>query len=106
MGGYDPNELSKSAAYTILADDRRRILVGILLEDQGEWEVAELTAEYVARTRDTAVDRLTDEMTRRGRIELEHVHLPRLNDHGVISYSHRQPLIVTENSIADLEPLV
>lgn len=75
-------EITESECFALLADRRRRTLVRTLDEVDTALSIDEL-AERIA---DREYERPTGDDPRTVRISLAHNHLPRLEDHGVVSY--------------------
>lgn len=78
--------------YRILRSDRRRAVLRVLSEADSEFDLGAL-AERVAAG-ETTGERPTAETVRRVEISLHHNHLPRLADHGVLTYDAEANRIV------------
>lgn len=78
------DELSVSERHDLLSSDRRRLVLDALAERTepiGLTELASAVAEWEAGPAE-----VDEEREERVRIDLHHVHLPKLSDHGVIGY--------------------
>jgi hypothetical protein len=73
-------ESSPDELLTVLADDRRRQIVSVLLETDGVVSLDGLVAEIARR------DRASEAATNRIKTMLYHSHLPLLADRGLIAY--------------------
>lgn len=73
--------------YRLLADDRRRTVLGILTEREPPITLRALAEEVAARESDVG-GRETD-LVDRIRVELHHVHLPVLAENDLIEYDWR-----------------
>lgn len=81
---YDSDELTASERHDLLSSDRRRLVLDALGERSdpiGLEELSSAVAQWEAGTEDVDA-----EAEKRVRIDLHHVHLPKLSDHGVLSY--------------------
>ena len=75
--------LSRDAVFDILQSEGRRTVLRRLDDGDGSVPLAELVAAVVARESDAE---FTPDQHERVAIDLEHVHLPKLEDAGVIEY--------------------
>lgn len=80
-------ELSDSERHRLLADDRRRAVLAVLDAHGSAVPFEELAAAVEAHERGGHV--AADEASDRVRIALHHVHLPMLDEAGVLSYEPR-----------------
>ena len=92
----------RNALVEIVNDDYRRQSLAILSKNQT------ITLEELAtRLIETLPDERTPEKPLHTEIELEHVHLPKLRDMGLISYSHDSMRIrVPEDSKDEVSELL
>ncbi len=84
---------SLDSKHRLLANRRRRTILGILLEeDEGRIAFSDLATEIMARE-DYSID--PDDTVDRDKviIDLHHRQLPRLVDAGVVEYDHRSGLV-------------
>ncbi|WP_435179953.1 DUF7344 domain-containing protein [Halorussus sp. AFM4] len=79
--GTDETDLSPTAIFGLLADDRRRRALRYLSRTAGGTDLDDLAAELALREGD-ASDRRRDRI----RASLFHTHLPKLRDAGVVRY--------------------
>lgn len=75
--------LSRDTVFELLASGRRRAVLRRLDGDEGAVPLPELVAAVVAR--EASVE-FTPDQHERVAVSLEHVHLPKLDDAGVIEY--------------------
>lgn len=71
-----------------LSHPRRRCVLYVV-RDQGPTEGADLARRVAARERDVSVDAVSDVASNRVRVDLRHVHLPKLEDYGFVEYDRR-----------------
>lgn len=84
---------SSETAYRLLSDPDRRYLLS-RLEPGEPTTVDELVRDIATRNRDASIDAVDRTVVRRIEISLVHNHLPRLADHGVITYSPAEKIVV------------
>ncbi|WP_254536245.1 DUF7344 domain-containing protein [Halomarina litorea] len=85
-----PPTIDADDVYRLLADEQRRALLAVLLERDGEMTLDDL--------RSRLADRVSDE--RNAGIRLHHVHLPKLEDAGLLTYDP-ETHVVTPTETAD-----
>jgi hypothetical protein len=79
----------------LMGNQRRRRLVSLLWEQDGEWTIDELATRLASAESDATPDTLAEETLETFRIELYHTHLPKLAEFGVVEYdrSTEQPRV-------------
>lgn len=88
---FDRADLTASERHRLLAADRRRLALVVLVERTAPVELDELAADVAAREAESiATD---DETIEHVAIELHHAHLPKLASAGVLEYSPETNLI-------------
>lgn len=83
-------DLTKSEQHRVLADERRKVALEVLQEQESELTLDELATAVLAAESDDISSGSTD--SRDVAVSLHHVHLPILADLGVLDYdadSHR-----------------
>lgn len=106
MESYSPEYFSKDTVFGLLATERRRVVVRLLLEERDEWEIAALATAVAAHERDGPPDTADEETTRRSRIALLHRDLPMLADAGVVVFNVEDAVVAPDEHIDELAPLV
>ncbi|MBV0926255.1 hypothetical protein KTS45_18775 [Halomicroarcula limicola] len=77
-------QLSNSEYYEILSSDRRRTTLKVLTEQTTPVELEALAAAVATRENDT--DTATEERIKQVAVTLHHLHLPKMDDFGVVEY--------------------
>lgn len=77
-------ELAVSDRHGLLAADRRRLTLDILDGKTTAVELAELAAGIAAR--EGGIDAVDEESIERVAVSLHHIHLPKMDDLGVLDY--------------------
>lgn len=76
-------DLDKDTIHHLLSNERRRLIVDIV-ERQGPISKGELASIVAARENHCTIDQLETQERKRVKISHHQVHLPKLEDHGVI----------------------
>ena len=106
MDRYEPTYLSKDEAFDCAGSARRRLIVAVLLERRGSWEVTELAREVAAREQGGPPRRVDEGTLRRVRTALDHQELPKLVNYDVVRYDRESGTVDAGPAIDDLAPLV
>jgi hypothetical protein len=106
MDHYEPDDLSKDTAFSLVADERRRIVVRLMLDRRDEWDVPALAEAVADRERDGSPDTVDEEVEKRIRIALLHRHLPKLDDAGVVTFDFNAETVAPRDRLDELAPLV
>lgn len=75
--------LTENERHELLRKERRRMVLDILADQSTPVTLAELVDEIAGREDDSVADENT---VKQIRISLHHVHLPQMNEFGIISY--------------------
>lgn len=104
---YASESLSRDEAFEYVASERRRILVQVLLENDGEQAVDDI-AEEVARRQsiDDTGGESHDGHYEELRIALLHHDLPKLDEGDVVEYDYDEETVTPQDAIEDLEQFV
>lgn len=76
--------LTESERHSLLAAERRRLVLDVLEQGSTPVELQELAVEVAAR--EAASGQPDAETVERVSVSLHHVHLPKLAEHGVVDY--------------------
>jgi hypothetical protein len=76
--------LSDTARYRLLADDRRRTVLGVLATRTGPIDLMELAT--VVAVHESDADEIPDGALERVAVALHHQHLPKLDEVDVVDY--------------------
>lgn len=88
-----------------LADERRRHVLYCLREEE-RTELEALCVRITSRLLDRSADELPEDVVEDLRTELHHVHLPLLDDCGVIEYDSRSNAVVYREPPEAIETLL
>ena len=97
--GTDATDLSPTAIFGLLADDRRRRALGYLSRTVGATDLDDLADELALREGDPS-----DGRRDRIRASLFHTHLPKLRDAGVVRYDAERGTVERRDGRDQFEP--
>lgn len=78
--------VSIDAVFELLSHRRRRICLQCLQTHEQALPLADLADEVAVREHETSLDEISAEAVKQIYMSLYHAHIPKLADHGVISY--------------------
>lgn len=84
---------SSDKVYKALADEQRRHLILYLIEQDTAVPLSRLAMELTSRSNDVPLTEVTSAEQEQMRLRLEHDHLPRLADYGLLSWSYGEDMI-------------
>ncbi|WP_227380584.1 DUF7344 domain-containing protein [Haladaptatus halobius] len=84
---------SSDEVYKALANEQRRHLILHLIEQDTAVPLSRLAMELVSQSNDVPLTEVTHSEQEQMRLNLEHEHLPRLADYGLLSWSHGEDMI-------------
>lgn len=93
-------------AFAVIADERRRRLLRRLLAADGPVAVADLARDVVARERDADAREVPDAAVEGCRVQLHHVHLPKLADADYLRYDEDRTTVASTAATDSLGPLL
>ncbi|MFC6724932.1 hypothetical protein ACFQE1_11225 [Halobium palmae] len=100
----DGGELSIDGVFDLLSNRRRRVILYFL----ADWEDAvgrdELARKVASLETNDDIGEVPTEDFTRVLISLDHIHLPRLVDDGVVEYDRDEGVVVPTDAIARLRP--
>jgi|GEM_PF-1316295 len=89
-------DLSADERYELLAAERRRTVLTALAEEGAPIGLEELTAAVAARESGETPEEALDQLA----VSLHHVHLPRMDDLGVLDYDPGANHVATVRTLA------
>lgn len=92
--------MTESARHRILASERRRIAIDVLDDHTVPVDLEELAVAVAER--EDGVDPTDDESITQMKTMLHHVHLPLVNEAGLISYDLHELRVTSCRSLSDV----
>ncbi|MFB6130579.1 MAG: hypothetical protein ABEJ28_07140 [Salinigranum sp.] len=80
----------------VLANERRRVILAVLAEEPMPVDIASLARAVTRRETDATDEQLPTDVLERVQVSLHHVHLPKMDDRGVLVYDREG--VVTEKT--------
>lgn len=106
-GGSDStgDDLTANAAFEILGNARRRRILYYLAETEGEAPLSELAANIAADEQDVPRSEVTNSQRRLVFIPLYQMHIPRLEEAGIVQYDSETGTVRLTNEDALIEQI-
>lgn len=79
--------------YKVLASERRRHLIFYLIEQDTKTPLSRIAMELTSQINDLPLTEVTPADQEAMRLSLEHEHLPRLANYGLLSWSYGEDMI-------------
>ncbi|ELY77854.1 MULTISPECIES: hypothetical protein [Natrinema] len=94
--GIDASTESLDGAFTLLADQRRRLLLAVMRTYGEELTLPDAAEEVAVRETGRKVTNIPAERVREVYLSLYHDHLPRLVDAGLLEYDQERDLVAPD----------
>lgn len=104
MDNYETNNIEKSEAYALVANDRRQTVIRLLLDEPDDWDVNDLAGAVVAHERECSREEVDEQTHERALLGLLHKDLPKLADADIIVFEGKT--VAPGEYINELAPLV
>ncbi|SIR81489.1 hypothetical protein SAMN05421858_3901 [Haladaptatus litoreus] len=88
-----PDELSITTTLNLLTEQRRRLIIDTLQQNEPPLAVADLAKEVTIRENDTSMPEVDDDEVLRTYMSLYHNHIPRLVDAEVVEYEQERDVV-------------
>lgn len=82
----EANELTKDEVFDVLSNSRRRRFLYLLYKRGGEADLRDLARDIAAAENDVPPEEVEDQVFKRLYISLYQTHVPKLEDHGLVTY--------------------
>lgn len=99
-----PAELSLDDIYHLLQTKRRRDVLRYLHDEGGRVRLRDLAEQVAAWEQETAVENLSSDERQRVYISLYQSHLPKLDNHGIVTYDKDRGWVEPTPLVARLRP--
>ncbi|WP_435158151.1 DUF7344 domain-containing protein [Haladaptatus sp. DFWS20] len=95
LGSVDSDVLMSTPdeVFKLLANEQRRHLIFYLIEQETKIPLSQMAVELASRVNNRPVTDVTPTEQEQMRISLEHEHLPRLANYGLLSWSYGEDMI-------------
>lgn len=100
--GGDEGNLSRDDCFDLLSNRRRRYALHHLRTNGEESSLGELADEVAACENDIQPEEVSYDQRKRAYTSLQQVHLPRMDDMGVVDFDDREGTVTTRPAAEDL----
>lgn len=101
--GTSETEFSREVVFEMLSNQRRRYVVHCLLRREEQLELRELSRQVAAWENGKRSDEVTPEERRRVYNALQQVHLPKMDEAGLIRYDSNRGTVGASEELTDLQ---
>lgn len=106
MAEWSPDDLSKDDAYSLLAEEHRRVALRLLLNEQETWDLDALASAIIAREEDLPPGEVGEAHHERVLLALRHRDIPKLAEADVVEFHVEEETVRVDENIDDLESLI
>ncbi|QSX00990.1 DUF7344 domain-containing protein [Haloterrigena alkaliphila] len=85
-------------------EQHRRIVLAVLASEKRSLTVNDLTKTIIKHNHHTPLREISSEESRRIRLELHHVHIPKLADQSLVEYDQERKLVEPTSRLDQLQP--
>jgi len=103
MSTKESNELTQDTVYDLLSNKRRRFVISKLRRADGAVSVNELSESVAAWENGVDVDELTDKQTKRVYVSLYQIHIPKLDEAGLVEYDKESGQVKLTPTVSELD---
>lgn len=103
MSTEDPNTLTQDTVYDLLSNKRRRFVISKLRRTDGAVSVNELSEAVAAWENDVEIDELTDKQIKRVYVSLYQIHIPKLDEAGLVDYDKDAGEVELTPAVSELD---
>jgi hypothetical protein len=101
--GTDTGEFSHEVVFEMLSNRRRRFVVHLLLDAEETVELRELSRQVAAWENGKRPEEITSQERRRAYNALQQVHLPKMDDAGLVEFDAARGTIAAGEDLDDLQ---
>jgi len=102
-GGGTGTTLSRNDRFDLLSNHRRRYAIHYLRQNGGEASLGELADTVAAWENDISPDAVSYDQRKRVYTSLQQVHLPRMDDMGVVEFDERDGAVEVGPAVENLD---
>ncbi len=103
MSTKESNELTQDTVYDLLSNKRRRFVISKLRRAEGPVSVNELSESVAAWENGVEVEELTDKQTKRVYVSLYQIHIPKLDEAGLVEYDKDSGQVELTPTVSELD---
>ncbi|MFW5938922.1 MAG: DUF7344 domain-containing protein [Halolamina sp.] len=103
MSTKEPNTLTQDTVYDLLSNKRRRFVISKLRRTEGAVSVNELSEAVAAWENGIEIDELTDKQIKRVYVSLYQIHIPKLDEAGLVEYDKDSGQVQLTSTVSELD---
>jgi len=103
MSTKESNELTQDTVYDLLSNKRRRFVISKLRRAEGPVSVNDLSESVAAWENGIEVDELTDKQIKRVYVSLYQIHIPKLDEAGLVDYDKDSGQVRLRSTVSELD---
>lgn len=99
-------ETSVDGILELLSHQRRRAILDLLLTHDRPLTITDLRNEIVEKEQGTEIIEIPSKQVKQVHISLHHVHVPKLEEEGVVNYDSDRNIVEPTEKLSQLEPFL
>lgn len=103
MSTKESNTLTQDTVYDLLSNKRRRFVISKLRSADGAVSVSELSEAVAAWENGVEIDELTDKQIKRVYVSLYQIHVPKLDESGLVEYDKDSGQVRLTSTVSELD---
>lgn len=103
MSTTEQNTLAQDTVYDLLSNGRRRFVISRLRRAEGPVSVSDLSEAVAAWENDIPQSELTDKQIKRVYVSLYQIHIPKLDEAGLVAYDKDSGLVELTPAVSELD---
>lgn len=103
MSTKEQNTLTQDTVYDLLSNGRRRFVISRLRRAEGPVSVNDLSEAVAAWENDVPESELTDKQIKRVYVSLYQIHIPKLDEAGLVDYDKDSGLVELTPAVSELD---
>ncbi|MFA9501151.1 hypothetical protein ACERIM_00035 [Natrinema sp. H-ect1] len=97
-------ETSVDELLKLISHQRRRAILDLLFTHDRPLTITDLRNEVVEKEQDAEITEIPSERVKQVQISLHHVHIPKLEEKGVVNYDSNRKIVEPTEKLSQLEP--
>lgn len=103
MSTKESNTLTQDTVYDLLSNKRRRFVISKLRSADGAVSVSELSEAVAAWENGVEIQELTDKQIKRVYVSLYQIHVPKLDEAGLVDYDKESGQVQLTSTVSELD---
>ncbi|AEH37150.1 DUF7344 domain-containing protein [Halopiger xanaduensis] len=99
-------DISVDVIFELISHQRRHAILDLLLTYDQSLTITDLRNEIVEKEEDTEITEISSEQVKQVHISLHHVHIPKLEEKGIVNYDSDRSIVEPTEKLSQLEPFL